>query len=570
VVATTTRCVIYVRISLAGKKKGEKIDRHLGECREYAAAEGWEVCEVFPDDNVSASKYSKKPRPEYERMIHWLAEDIGRKPVVILTTEMERLYRRMEELLTLIRMAESTALAGIHTTGEDHYDLSSANGIHGAIGAVNNAMRESGKLSERQRRRHRARASEGRYLGIRPFGFQKVFDTDDDGNRVPTGMLEVFEPEAAEVRKAMEAVIGGASIWSVHLDWKARGILTPRGHTWRCTDITRMLVAPRNIGVRAHKGVMHDGIWPALVEEETYRAVCDILSAEDRMPANHRTATSTLLAGIARCGKCGHKLAGIGRARKRAYRCPPEGGCLGVHRVMKPVDDLACAAVIHWLREGGPYAEYISAQYKPAHTGPYIEAVKAESRYRIKLDELKRDWLETGMSLAEYQDMRLRLVSKLEEAAAIAKRLRPRPAGSTADGPMTAETWESLSFAQKRLHLAELITAVIVRPTRRGRLTFDPGTVDVIPGAWADGLDAEILDFPRGKAIPTQREAALAYLTEHPGEAVSPAGCARAFGGDVGHMSRTMVGLAEEGLAVQVRKPAGRKPSLYKLAKPAA
>jgi DNA invertase Pin-like site-specific DNA recombinase len=560
-----------VRISLAGKKKGEKIDRHLGECREYAAAEGWEVCEVFPDDNVSASKYSKKPRPEYERMIKWLADDLSREPVVILTTEMERLYRRMEELLTLIRMAESTALAGIHTTGEDHYDLSSANGIHAAIGAVNNAMRESAKLSERQRRRIRARASEGKYLGPRPFGYHKVYETDDDGNRVPTGMLEVFEPEAAEIRKAMAAVLDGAAIWSIHLDWRARGIFTPRGHMWRCTDITRMLVAPRNIGLRSHNGVLHDGIWPALVDEETYRAVCDILSAEDRKPANHRTATSTLLAGIARCGKCGHKMAGTKKKGQRSYRCSPYGGgCIGVSRAMKPVDDLVCAAVIHWLREGGPYSEYLRAQYKPAHTGPYIEAVKAESRYRIKLDELKQGWLDTGMSLADYQDMRLRLVVKLEEASATAKRLRPRPAGSTADGPMTAETWESLSFGQKRLHLAELISAVIVRPTRRGRLTFDPKTVDVIPGAWADGLGAEILDFPRAKAIPTLREAALAYLTERPGEPVSPAECARAFGGDTGHISRAMLELADEGLAVQVRKPAGRRPSLYKLAAPAA
>jgi len=70
-------------------------------------------------------------------------------------------------------MAERTRLRGIWTTDDVSYDLSTPEGIHAAIAAVNNAMLESAKLSKRQRRKKAAQARAGKPSGgSRAAGFE--------------------------------------------------------------------------------------------------------------------------------------------------------------------------------------------------------------------------------------------------------------------------------------------------------------------------------------------------------------------------------------------------------------
>src|SRR3712207_9143163 len=67
------------------------------------------------DDDLSASRYSTKPRPGYAAL---LADITADRVEVIVVTEMTRLYRRLEELLELIRLAETTALRSEEHTSE--------------------------------------------------------------------------------------------------------------------------------------------------------------------------------------------------------------------------------------------------------------------------------------------------------------------------------------------------------------------------------------------------------------------------------------------------------------------
>jgi site-specific DNA recombinase len=113
---------------------------------------------VFSDDDISASKFSTKPRPDYNRLVAAIESE---QVEVILCTEMPRLYRRLEELLELIKMAERTRLRGIWTTDDIGYDLFTPDGIHAAIGAVNNAMLETARLSKRLKRKKAAQARQG-------------------------------------------------------------------------------------------------------------------------------------------------------------------------------------------------------------------------------------------------------------------------------------------------------------------------------------------------------------------------------------------------------------------------
>jgi len=104
---------IYARLSRKRKSPdnpeglSENVVIQMAEGEAFAEEKGWPVVAVFKDDDRSASKFSKKPRPEYEQLL--VAVEAGRVEAIICT-EMPRLYRRLEELLELIRMAPHTRL----------------------------------------------------------------------------------------------------------------------------------------------------------------------------------------------------------------------------------------------------------------------------------------------------------------------------------------------------------------------------------------------------------------------------------------------------------------------------
>lgn len=152
------RVAIYARLSRDNSGISENVDIQILECREHAQEHGWTVVGVFSDSDISASKYSTKLRPGYHTMITALKND-GFEAVLV--TEMTRLYRRLDELQELMRLAERSSLIYIIAIDETSYDLSTGQGIHNAVSAVNNAMMESRKISDRVRRKFRARAKSG-------------------------------------------------------------------------------------------------------------------------------------------------------------------------------------------------------------------------------------------------------------------------------------------------------------------------------------------------------------------------------------------------------------------------
>ena len=101
------RVAIYARISRDNSGISENVDIQIMECRRHAEDRGWTVVSIFHDNDITASKYSTKPRPGYATMITALKND---DIEAVLVAEMSRLYRRIEELLELIKLAEASSL----------------------------------------------------------------------------------------------------------------------------------------------------------------------------------------------------------------------------------------------------------------------------------------------------------------------------------------------------------------------------------------------------------------------------------------------------------------------------
>jgi site-specific DNA recombinase len=97
------RVAIYARLSRDNSGISENVDIQIMECREYAEEQGWAVVGVFRTMTLPPPSTPPNPGPGYHTMITALKND-GIEAVLV--TEMTRLYRHLDELLELIRLAE--------------------------------------------------------------------------------------------------------------------------------------------------------------------------------------------------------------------------------------------------------------------------------------------------------------------------------------------------------------------------------------------------------------------------------------------------------------------------------
>ena len=161
----------------------------------------------------------------------------------------------------------------------------------------------------RQKRAARQKAERGEPNWLRAFGYHA--DTHQP------------DPQTAPlVKQAYAAVLAGASLGDICRQWNAVGAFTVNGRPWTAETLTKFLRKPRNCGLRAHNGeIVGQGTWPALVDEDTWRAAQTVLEAPQRKPGR-KSVRRHLLTGVARCGRCGHYLCASYRTDRRiVYVC---------------------------------------------------------------------------------------------------------------------------------------------------------------------------------------------------------------------------------------------------------
>src|SRR3954447_13202828 len=290
--SSSVRAAIYPRLSKDRTGLSPNTTIQEMECQDYAAEQGWDVFGIFPDNDISASRYSSKPRPGYTDLLHAIRTN---RVEVVLCTEMSRLYRRIDELIDLIKLAEHTRLRRIETTDGYGYDLSTGEGIHNAISAVNNAQLESRKISDRSKRKKKAMARSGLFGGgRRPFGYDYISATrTNQGQVLEPGRLVLNKREAQAIKEAATRITGGSSVRSVALWLNDQGLLTTLGNRWTPFNLKRLLLSKTLLGIRTHRTldpqtnqpVTHEypGTWPAILDEVTHERLRIVLNDEAKL-----------------------------------------------------------------------------------------------------------------------------------------------------------------------------------------------------------------------------------------------------------------------------------------------
>ncbi|MDX2696838.1 recombinase family protein [Streptomyces ipomoeae] len=329
-----TRAVIYCRISQDRTGAGLGVDRQREDCEALAERNGWQVVEVYVDNDVSA--FSGKLRKHYRRMLDDL--DQGTATIVIVW-HTDRLTRSIVELEEYIDLSDRRGIS-THTVQAGTIDLATPSGRMTAriLGAV--ARQESEHKGHRVARARQQRALAGEWSGgIRPFGWgvptgetrTKVDRKTGEEVEVPVLDMNQVVPEEAEVlRHWTDTILAGGSVRSL-VKWCAdKGITTTRGNPVTHTELRDMLMRPRNAGIAVYKGEeVGRGKWEPIVDEAKFRAVVAILSDPDRM-VNRGAQPKWVGSLLYRCGRgeCGEGMTVTqsGGRSYPSYRCPTGHG----------------------------------------------------------------------------------------------------------------------------------------------------------------------------------------------------------------------------------------------------
>lgn len=464
---------IYTRIS-QDDGSGHGVARQRTDCEREAARLGWDVVDVYEDNDVSATR--SKVRPAYARMINDI--ESGRVRAIVVW-DVDRLTRSPRELEDIIDLADKRGLA-LASVGGD-IDLADPQGRLTARLKGSVARHEAEQMSRRIRRQSDERAVTGRPHGRAGFGFIRI-----DGR-------DVLEPtQAAIVREAARRILAAESLRAVVGDFNARKVPTPSGSgAWTTATLRQLLLRPSLAGYRQHRGEIigrttGDRI---LSDDDHVRLVALLTDPTRRYSPGTGRAPKHLLSGLAVCGRCGGKMRRLvpwtpppgskSKPTAAAYSC---GDCHKVRRLQEPVDEYISAIVIARLEQ--PDAAELYAQGDEGAARAAREAMAAiDARLETAADAYSRGDIEISQLTRITEAGR----SERDRHEKTLKAAMPSAVPLDVIGERARETWGRLSVDQRRA-LIDALMEIRILPGGVGQREFKPELIEV---SWRTAIDLE-------------------------------------------------------------------------------
>ena len=464
-----TRAAVYVRISRDRHGDMLGVQRQEPPCRVLCDRLGWEVAEVYTDDDVSA--YSGRRRPAYEQML----VDIRSGHInAIVAWAADRLTRRPIENEAIIDLAEKCGVKLATVAGE--YDLASPSGrLHfRQLGII--ARYESEHRAERLRLKHAelARAGKVSGAGTRPFGYEH-------------DRLTVREDEATLIREATRRLLAGESSRSILRDWNSREITTPTGRPWTNSAFVRMLRSARIAGKREHHGVVvADAVWPAIITEAEHVQLVTVLDGRRSWGPLTPRVRRYLLTGFLVCGRCGARLIAQPRMdRVRSYACAVgagRAGCGRTTRLAEPLEAHIQDMVLAALDSSDMLVALRAARGEASEVAvdDLLQRLRADE---AQLEELGRDYADRLITREAFFVAQQRIADRLETTRREFSRVtqdQAAPAIPDGGAAVLRGAWDRADLDWRRALVALVLDRVVLHPCVRGRRDFDPTRVEVI------------------------------------------------------------------------------------------
>jgi DNA invertase Pin-like site-specific DNA recombinase len=452
------RTAIYTRISKDTEGTELGVQRQEQDCRREADRRGWEVVQVYTDNDVSATR--SKVRPEYQRMIRDI--ESGHIQAVVVWA-VDRLTRTPRELEDIIDLADKRGLVFANVGGT--IDLGTPEGRAMARQMGTFARLEVENQAKRLRRKFQEKAEKGEPHGYSPYGYTRVAGRD-----VPD------DDSAAIVKECARRILARESLRSVCSDLNERGIPAPKSDRWNTTILRQILMRPSNAGLRSHRGVI---VGPSttvpILDQGTHAQLVALLTDPTRRDNHAGPTPKYLLAGIARCGRCGGRMRRTvgrmdkGKRQPPAYQCSE---CFRVRRRQDLVDAVVEGVVVARLSQ--PDAVELFAVGDSAAVD---ECQREIATLDAKLETAADQFAEDAITAVQLKRITAGLRERREKAVKRLEAARPRTILTDLAGPEAGARWVGLPLSARR-EAIDLLMRVTVLPSGPGR-KFDPSSVQI-------------------------------------------------------------------------------------------
>lgn len=362
------RAFVYCRISHDPSGKELAVARQEKDCRKLAKDRGWIVVEVFTDNDLSASGFAKKNRPQFDEMVRRL--ECGEAEILIAYDD-SRFTRQTKEFEKLIELAQENRIKLQTCQGDLNVDNADGRMVSRLL--MNVRQHETEKMSERMRRAHLGNAENGeRRAPIRTYGYQ---DDKVTADRV----------ESEFVRGMIQRAIDGHSCTQIAKWLNDSKQKTVKGTLFQSAGVKKIIVNPMIAGIQVYNGELMPDVlvkWDAIVGRDEWQ----IAKAKVESRTNGRRGNpGTLLMGVVFCSRCGEKMYRTGNRagneRDGIFRCHirQSGGCSLAINAPK-LETLVTDAVLTQLGD-------LKTRRRSAHRS---DAPKAKDDPKVLNDQLIR------------------------------------------------------------------------------------------------------------------------------------------------------------------------------------
>lgn len=465
--------IILARVSDDRDGASESTYQQVDESREWCDERGIPILETITEDDIGASRYSRKQRDGYEYALTLLkAPSLKRR--MLVTWESSRATRRLDVYVRLREICEESGALWCY--GGRVYDMRNAEDRRRTAQDAIDDEYEVEKTRKRVMRDMRATAAAGRPHGKLAYGYRIVRDhrTGKSVDRVPD------EQTAPIVREIARRILAKEPVRSVATDLNRRGIPAPRPARkgpnkggpapWRANTMAKLITSPTYAGLRVSKGVVvKEATWPPIITAEDHERLKVLLNDPGRI--THRGVQPVwLLTYIATCGVCGGEVVRLAPRGIDMYTCRPK---LCVARAIGHVDKLVVEAVLQRLES--PDAMDLLLSNDASAADAYKEAAELQSRLDGFIDEAAEGLL-SSQALG-------RIEAKLRPQITAANR-RARAAISSPlvrkmASPNARAEWKELTMPERRELIRALIEVRIFRAPKGMRGHANPNFIHV-------------------------------------------------------------------------------------------
>ncbi len=326
---------IYLRKSRAdaeaeARGEGETLARHERALKELAVRNDYPIAQIYREI-VSGESIANRPQ-----MRQLLADVAAGKYQGVLVMEVERLARgdTMDQATVANTFRFSNTLI---ITPFKIYDPNNSMDEEYFEFSLFMSRREYKTIVRRMQTGRKLAAKEGKYIGSKPpYGYDRIKRIDG------VWTLEINKQQAPIVKQVFEQYANGQGSTRIAVQLNAMGVPTQQGGRWASSTVIQMIHNPVYIGYvtwdkrlqtvvgledgrKQYRRIINSnatrvrGLHEPIISEDLFWRANNTDRAGS-MPIRKDYALSNPLAGLVKCGLCGHSMFGM------ASRPAPNGG----------------------------------------------------------------------------------------------------------------------------------------------------------------------------------------------------------------------------------------------------